>query len=67
MKSVSIRNMKFKYYVIKYLVGEQECVYFLVNTSETLAIENFINQIKKSKLEIDGIMSINEIEIMNPN
>ena len=67
MKSVSIRNMKFKYYVIKYLVGEQECVYFLVNTSETLAIENFINQIEKSKLEIDGIMSINEIEIMNPN
>ena len=67
MKSVSIRNMKFKYYVIKYLVGEQECVYFLVNTSETLAIENFINQIEKTKLEIDGIMSINEIEIMNPN
>jgi hypothetical protein len=67
MKSVSIRNMKFKYYVIKYLVGEQECVYFLVNTSETLAIENFINQIEKTKLEIDGIMSINEIEILNPN
>jgi hypothetical protein len=67
MESISIRNMNLKYYYIKYLVGQQECVYFIVSTSETLAIGNFIAQIKKAKLEIDGIMSINEIEIMNPN
>lgn len=69
MESISIRNMNLKYYAITYLMYDQECLYFVVTSSEKSAVIYFILQAKKSGIDIDfkDIVKVKAIDIINPN
>lgn len=69
MESISIRNMELKYYAITYLMHDQECLYFIVTSSEKSAVIYFILQAKKSGIDIDfkDIVKVKAIDIINPN
>ena len=69
MNSMSIRNLKLKYYLIMYYWNNKENAYFIVSTDETTALKNLFMQSLNVGvvLKKDDILDIKEIEIMHPN
>jgi hypothetical protein len=69
MESISIRNKKLKYYVIMYFWNEKENVYYIISTNETTALNYFFveNLLIGILLKREDILSIKELDMMNPN
>lgn len=69
MKPISIRNMDLKYYVITYLIGKQECIYFIVSSDQETAINHFLLKTKNSNYDInmDSIVNVRALDFINPN
>jgi hypothetical protein len=69
VRSISIRNKKLNYYVITYFWNEKENVYFIVSTSEAIALAYFLTESISTNIVLkkEDILNIKEIEIMHPN
>lgn len=69
LEFVSIKNIDLKYFAITYILGEQECIYFLISADITTAVNYFLFKVSNSPIPITekDIVKIRTFEIMNPN
>ena len=69
MDSMSIKNLKLKYYVIMYYWNNKDNVYFVISNSEVTALAYFFTESLLSGIILskENIIDIKELEIMNPN
>jgi hypothetical protein len=65
----SVKDIKLKYYMFKYLWNNKENVFFILSNNESTAIKSFIKESEKTGFNIDisDILIIQELSLINPN
>jgi hypothetical protein len=65
----SVKDIKLKYYMFKYLWNNKENVFFILSNNESTAIKSFIKESEKAGFDIDisDILIIQELSLTNPN